>query len=215
MLRGQISAEYSYKPLGNARDTRLLLLLGSYDDEEITCDLRTVSLTDPPSYGALSYVWGDPVATHPLRCGNIILNIPTNLYSALRHLHQEGQGNRPSPLLFWANAICMERLFLLANRTADWDLGINQDDANEKIEQIQMMTDIYRCAASRSFGSVRKPMKSKSPFHTCCLVDVCFLSQSHQSGMVQTKKQFRRGLRTKWTPTGLKDFSAMSLIGSR
>jgi len=58
----------------------------------------------------------------------------------------------------------MERLFLLANRTADWDLGINQDDANEKIEQIQMMTDIYRCAAFTAIWLGEKTDEAKQSF---------------------------------------------------
>jgi heterokaryon incompatibility protein (HET) len=77
------------------------------------------------SYDALSYTWGDLSTTYPLICGGKELRIHHNLHQALPYL-----ANRPSTLPLWIDAMC-----------------INQADGREKMEQIRLMSEIYRRGA--------------------------------------------------------------------
>ena len=79
-------------------------------------------------YDALSYTWGDssPKATKfPVVCNDQQLLVHHNLNTALPFL-----ARRSSPLPIWIDAVC-----------------INQSDNDEKFHQIQMMLQIYQCAA--------------------------------------------------------------------
>ena len=75
-------------------------------------------------YEALSYHWGEPAFTHPLRCGETVLVVTMNLASALLNLRL---AHRPRYL--WVDALC-----------------INQYDNQEKASQVQNMFIIYRKA---------------------------------------------------------------------
>lgn len=104
------------------REVRLITLLpGKYEDP-ISGALSVVSLAEAPTYEALSYVWGDPTVTLPIRVDGLDFQVTTNLEAALRHLRYRDGRNRT----LWVDAIC-----------------INQDDIEERSGQVQQMGDIY------------------------------------------------------------------------
>lgn len=93
--------------------------------EEIGCKLTVHSLDDKPSYTAISYVWGDPQVTLPIRVnGGHEVPATINLVEALVRQREEGVHT------LWVDALC-----------------INQADDTEKAQQIQMMGNIYRQAS--------------------------------------------------------------------
>ena len=130
--RTAFEAIYSKSKLRpDRKNVRFLTLLAGTFDDEIQCQLYTVSLNqDPPPFTALSYCWGDPKAR-----GNIIVNghqvsVTESLKVALRYMrHHEDH------LQVWADAIC-----------------INQSDRAEKSIQVYIMGDIY--AQGRRSGSM-------------------------------------------------------------
>lgn len=108
-----------------AREIRLLRVHHS-DNHEIVCDISTVSVSEPPPYLALSYVWGDPSDTTPIALGGLDLQVTSNLKAALMII------SRKAPVegsMLWVDAIC-----------------INQADMEEKSQQVNMMGNIYRQA---------------------------------------------------------------------
>jgi hypothetical protein len=85
--------------------------------------VRVVSLSDSPSFAALSYVCGpyaDPVDV--ISCGEYQIPVTRNCQDALRHLRELF-----GPLTVWVDAIC-----------------INQGDSQEKSQQIELMGK-YSC----------------------------------------------------------------------
>ncbi|KAF9467034.1 heterokaryon incompatibility protein-domain-containing protein [Collybia nuda] len=82
------------------------------------------SSNSKPIYTALSYVWGDSTHTRPIIVDDTMVQITTNLETALQHL-QYDIGNMP----VWVYFIC-----------------INQADIEEKSRQVQMMREIYENA---------------------------------------------------------------------
>jgi hypothetical protein len=99
------------------------------EQEPLQGNLRVVSLDRgymPPTYEALSYVWGedsDSLSRH-ISCSGVEIPITRNCYDALRTLHRHF-GVRS----IWVDAIC-----------------INQDNVEEKEHQIPLMRDIYGSA---------------------------------------------------------------------
>lgn len=73
-------------------------------------------------YEALSYHWGEPAFTHPLRCGETVLGLTLNLASAA--LQNLRLADRPRYL--WVDALC-----------------INSHSNREKASQVQNMVIIY------------------------------------------------------------------------
>ncbi|KAJ9665411.1 hypothetical protein H2201_004489 [Coniosporium apollinis] len=58
-------ATYLYKPLDPSTETHLLTTeLGEWG-EDIVCRLTHISISEPPEYRALSYVWGNSVIGPP------------------------------------------------------------------------------------------------------------------------------------------------------
>lgn len=120
------------------RQIRLLKVLlneGAPGSEQssslVCCDLSIHSLNhdNPPSYTALSYVWGPPPTMSGSGDDTLIVNgeaIPAreNLLSALRAFQR-----RKDSAYLWVDAVC-----------------INQDDLEEKMTQIKLMGDIYSLA---------------------------------------------------------------------
>lgn len=114
-----------YRPLG-AGQTRLLHLLPGLLSAPILCRIEEVYLEDALPYAALSYVWGSPESVNTAIVNDKEMNITTNLHSALLHVRQE-----TSIVTLWVDALC-----------------ICQDDKLEKSQQVQMIGDIFRTAAS-------------------------------------------------------------------
>jgi hypothetical protein len=93
--------------------------------------MRTVSLTDPPPFIALSYTWGRPQLNHQVICNQQRLLVTDNLERALRNVHRRvNSSDPPTPcsanMDLWADGIC-----------------INQADFEEKSSQLKLMKLIY------------------------------------------------------------------------
>jgi hypothetical protein len=89
--------------------------------------LRVVSLSESPTFTALSYVWGahEP-SRHTIRCNSCLLEVTANCWSALWHLWQMF-----GPMTIWVDSMC-----------------INQIDQEEKTAQIPLVGDLYSFAIS-------------------------------------------------------------------
>ncbi|KEZ38923.1 hypothetical protein SAPIO_CDS10258 [Scedosporium apiospermum] len=116
---------YRYEPLPSPRSIRLVILRPALTFQHpLRCSLRVVSLDEPPTYEALSYVWGSPQGTRPIRCNGREILVTPNCEDALRNLRI---AHRPRAL--WIDAIC-----------------IDQESMAEKSVQVPLMGDIYRLA---------------------------------------------------------------------
>ena len=110
-----------YQPLTARNEIRLLVLEPGQNKDEINCLLMNVLLTWRAQYEALSYTWGNPKITKPVRCSGKTIDVTTNLHSALRHLRYPDQQR-----ILWVDALC-----------------INQADDHDKETQVQRMGRIY------------------------------------------------------------------------
>jgi len=122
---------FSYAPLdAQRREIRLLTLSPGSPDDPIHCHITTHEMNTPPTYNALSYVWGDATSSnHPknvVLLDNIHFPVTPNLFSALRHLRSPETGRY---MTLWVDAIC-----------------INQADLDERSQQVAIMRDIYASA---------------------------------------------------------------------
>lgn len=117
-----------YQPLSNTRnEIRLLALLPARDttDTTVHCTLSTHFLADAPDYAALSYVWGDANLTRTILVDGQTVHVTTNLADALAQLRDFGVQT------LWVDALC-----------------IDQTNDEEKSQQVQKMSDIYRRAGT-------------------------------------------------------------------
>jgi hypothetical protein len=115
--------KFIYEPLDTDSNAIRLLTLLSEDTEVIHCTLQHMSLINPPEYVALSYCWGDPTVTKDIKINGMLVQVTSNLESALRHLRVKGYGR------LWVDAVC-----------------INQQDKTERNQQLLWMGSIYRRA---------------------------------------------------------------------
>lgn len=110
-----------------SRSTSLIrvLRLGPRTNGEKGCltgTLQVVDLRTNPQFVALSYVWGDPNRRdHFIRCNGVDVSITSNCRDALESL-----SDLYGHFDIWVDAIC-----------------INQEDEEEKISQMKLMTEIY------------------------------------------------------------------------
>lgn len=130
--------------LGSQR-IRLIRILPGLLSDVIECETRVCFLSQAEDYTALSYTWGSPAA----RCHIIVdrqpRQIATNLWRFLRQARQ-------LPLRYsswlWVDA-----------------LSIDQSDPWEKLEQVRVISDIFKSAKSvvvwlgPSYGKSDKAMK--------------------------------------------------------
>ncbi|KAH0533891.1 hypothetical protein FGG08_007490 [Glutinoglossum americanum] len=112
---------YEYEPLSSPDLLRLLTLEPGNEADSIKCPLRTASMSDYPSYEALSYVWGDSKKSHSIICDEALLGITEAVHIALRRLRQTTRART-----LWIDQTC-----------------INQVDPQEQAGQVQMMRQIY------------------------------------------------------------------------
>lgn len=126
---------YSPFPLRNNTSIRLVEIVPNADQNApIECRLRTFDLERQVNiFHALSYVWGDANKTSPILCNGIEFQATINLVSALRRIRHVVPSNdwRTGHIVFWIDAIC-----------------INQNDLTERAQQVSIMRDIYRAAAT-------------------------------------------------------------------
>jgi hypothetical protein len=89
----------------------------------IVSDLRLALLDEHPEYEAISYAWGNPNDTLPIRVNGEPLPITKSLHGALLRLREHER------LKLWADAICM-----------------HQANIKERNHQVRIMRDIYQNA---------------------------------------------------------------------
>jgi Heterokaryon incompatibility protein (HET) len=114
---------YTYHKLDpTSREIRLIKIVPSNTTEAfengrpVECSMCCASLDSPPSYVALSYVWGDPARKKDLNIDGKIVRITESLDTALRHLRSFGGNITSRPL--WIDALCT-----YSHRTATKRLG--------------------------------------------------------------------------------------------
>ncbi|KAG7010143.1 hypothetical protein G7Y79_00001g004150 [Physcia stellaris] len=122
---------YQYEQLPDQHVRLLTLLHPGQFEREIRLSLACVLLDidRPPSYHALSYVWGDTdrIKSIIVELGeeDYIHKVTDNLYTALKYLRSTDQVRT-----LWIDAIC-----------------IHQENAEERSAQVARMADIYRSAS--------------------------------------------------------------------
>ena len=112
-----------YKPLNvERREIRLLHIKPSLTlEEQPKCFLETVSLDDNPRFEALSYAWGDPNQTRPIKLENRKWYATVNLEAGLRYLRSPSED-----LVIWVDALC-----------------IDESSIDERNSQVLLMKTIY------------------------------------------------------------------------
>ncbi|OCK96610.1 HET-domain-containing protein [Cenococcum geophilum 1.58] len=124
-MSSSATVESIYKPLPGRDYIRVLKLFPGMQRAEIKCELETIpSKGVATKYEAISYVWGDPKISVPIKCNGVQISITTNLADALRTFRYL---TRPRTL--WADALC-----------------INQQDLEEKNTQVNGMGELYKRA---------------------------------------------------------------------
>lgn len=106
-------ALYDDSPLPPGHNSiRLLRLMPcgkeSMEMTEIQCELFTHSLQDRGKgthlYEALSYVWGDPKGSQPIRVNGKEFHVTANLHAALMRLRDHSLQR-----ILWVDAICINQ----------------------------------------------------------------------------------------------------------
>jgi hypothetical protein len=113
---------YQHKPLSDSStEIRLVYLEPRQESDPIHVILIHLLLDGNVSYDALSYAWGDPKVTLPIRIKGLLFQVTVNLESALRHLRLESHTR-----VVWIDAIC-----------------IHQSNIKERDQQVRRMGSIY------------------------------------------------------------------------
>lgn len=122
-------AQSLYTPLSENEIRYISLHPGNVDDP-LQCNfIYGLALPDrvPLMYSALSYCWGNELASQPITLNGHPIQISKNLAAALRNLRR-ASGSKHMTL--WADALC-----------------INQSDLEEKSVQVPRMSFIYENAS--------------------------------------------------------------------
>ncbi|KAL1628591.1 hypothetical protein SLS56_005823 [Neofusicoccum ribis] len=117
-----------YQPLPHPDSIRLLEIHPGPHSAPLTCHLvlsRLNPSTPPPSYEAISYVWGSVSARTSLHCNTQALSVTQNLGDALKRFRLP-----TTPRVVWVDGLC-----------------INQADDREKGHHVKRMRLIYKRAA--------------------------------------------------------------------
>lgn len=123
---GQPSSKPLYTPLDNARNEIRVLQISSCCKRDRSLKLFKCSLDQwRGQYFALSYVWGDPYDTRPVRVNNQDVKVTRNLADALHQLQEDGVVQ-----FLWVDALCIDQ----------------RDEEEEKAEQVQIMGEIFSAA---------------------------------------------------------------------
>lgn len=125
------SSSSIYKPLDRVTSEIRVIQIPPKDDDSLWLD--TVCLDDNPNFVALSYVWGDPTITEAISLDNQPFQVTKNLAAALKHIRGNWKSERfPDRVQsLWVDAVC-----------------INQQDFDERTQQVQLMSRIYKSAAT-------------------------------------------------------------------
>jgi hypothetical protein len=112
-----------YQELREEKTIRLLQVLQGWPFQKLECKFKIIQLGGSDSYEAVSYVWGDPSATHSIVVNGQHLPITKSAYDIIHRCRSALVDQ-----LIWIDQIC-----------------INQNNAKEKASQVQMMGQIYKC----------------------------------------------------------------------
>jgi hypothetical protein len=118
---------------------RIFILDSGVFGSKVTGHIQEFSLLNPPTYNALSYVWGQEPAIHRIFINGEATFVRPNLYHALQRIRL-----RTGPLRLWVDSLC-----------------INQLDDLERNAQVRRMADIYRKASSVSIWLGEEDSTSK------------------------------------------------------
>lgn len=125
----------AYIPLKDD-EFRILYLMPGRKDDGITCSFETATITQPPKYEAISYLYGGGAKQSPVRIKlrdshgkSHPIWIRSNLYNALQNLRHPNNVQA-----YWADALC-----------------INHSNANERSRQVEMKRDIFHNAKNVCF----------------------------------------------------------------
>ncbi|OCK83140.1 HET-domain-containing protein, partial [Lepidopterella palustris CBS 459.81] len=118
--------KFTYQPLEEPMEFRLLELLPGERDDPLNCSLYHSSLTSHPHYYAVSYTWGTPGLFQEIELNGVAHPIQANLFDFLQQLRLPD-----APATLWVDALC-----------------INQSDILEKNIQVPLMGAIYSIAKS-------------------------------------------------------------------
>lgn len=103
-LLPQMALQYNKLQAGQIR------LLEILEDDGHTGRLHTVDLENAPSYTALSYFWGTPLAAEEARCfvtvNGVTVETQKNLHDALGQL---GATVRKYRLMIWIDFLCIDQ----------------------------------------------------------------------------------------------------------
>jgi hypothetical protein len=128
----------AYLPLGEREFRILVLAPGRKEDKEVRCSFLTASMSEPPQYEAVSYLWGGNNEAQQTMVDIKLLDshgksysifTKSNLYNALRSLRHPKDVRK-----FWVDALC-----------------INRSNDVEKNQQIAMKRFIFRNATNLCF----------------------------------------------------------------
>jgi len=114
-------SRYLHRRLKALDSIRLILLLPGTFEDDIGIELKEVSLSKPPPYLALSYVWGSPTGETPISCHGEELLVTANCVAAIRRIRDKKLTRE-----VWIDAIC-----------------IGQGQTEERNRQVGLMGDIY------------------------------------------------------------------------
>lgn len=120
-----MNPNYPYGPLDTSSSAiRLISILPGPANMRLCCELINADLSSAPTYHALSYTWGDNVASESIMLNGHDFGVTKNLMSALRALQTADKST-----LCWVDAIC-----------------INQSDVQERNHQVGQMRRVYEKA---------------------------------------------------------------------
>jgi hypothetical protein len=115
---------YQYTPLFGSDSIRILSLLPRMQGNDIKVRIHHKKVSSLRICETLSYEWGEPTRTKHIFCENRVLMVTTNLLAALKRLRQPRKER-----LLWIDAVC-----------------INQEDLKERLQQVALMSAIYKSA---------------------------------------------------------------------
>lgn len=118
---GPTSFRYQALP---SRDTFRLLRVYAGQGDRIACSLHHYTLGSEtcPTYRAISYTWGEAIASHNLHLSDdTVIKVRKNLKNALRSVR-----DKESDCWLWIDAVC-----------------INQESKTERNHQVRLMAEIY------------------------------------------------------------------------
>ena len=87
------------------KETRTLSLLPGHEDDPVRCELQTISLAaSPPSFEAVSYVWGDVKARTPILLHDQPFEAPASAVDVLQRFRLPTQTR-----IIWIDAVCINQ----------------------------------------------------------------------------------------------------------